>query len=98
MENYKVKISSTAEKSLKKIPKKDLVKIIELIQILAIRPYPQGCRKLSGEDNVYRVRQGNYRVIYEIIDNELIILVLKVGHRKDVYKNQNHHHGGPGET
>lgn len=86
MENYKVKISSTAEKSLKKIPKKDLVKIIELIQILGIRPFPQGCRKLSGEDNIYRVRQGNYRVIYEVFEGELIVLVLKVGHRKDIYK------------
>ena len=86
MANYKIKVSSIAEKSLKKIPKKDLVKIIELIQILAIRPYPQGCRKLSGEDNVYRVRQGNYRVIYEVLDGELIILVLKVGHRKDIYQ------------
>jgi mRNA interferase RelE/StbE len=84
--NYKVKISSSAEKSLKKIPKKDISKIIELIQMLTIQPFPQGCRKLSGEEDVYRVRQGNYRVIYEVIDNELIILVLKIGYRKDVYK------------
>jgi mRNA interferase RelE/StbE len=84
--NYRVKISSTAEKALKKIPKKQISKIIEVIQMLAIQPYPKGCRKLSGEETIFRVRHGNYRIIYEVIDNELIILVLKIGHRKDIYR------------
>tara|TARA_Y100000590_G_C15513478_1_gene936304 strand:- start:124 stop:384 length:261 start_codon:yes stop_codon:yes gene_type:complete len=84
--NYKLTISSTAEKTLKKVPKKDLRKIIELIQSLAIQPRPLGCRKLSGEEDTYRVRQGNYRVIYEIKDQKLIVLVLKIGHRKDIYR------------
>ncbi len=86
MANYKLTISSTAEKTLKKVPKKDLRKIIELIQSLAIQPRPLGCRKLSGEEDTYRVRQGNYRVIYEIKDQKLIVLVLKIGHRKDIYR------------
>ncbi|MCB9091308.1 MAG: type II toxin-antitoxin system RelE/ParE family toxin [Halobacteriovoraceae bacterium] len=86
MVNYKLKISSSVEKSLKKIPKKDLKKVVELIQTLAIQPYPIGCRKLSGEEYVYRVRQGNYRVIYEVQDKQLIVLVLKIGHRKDIYR------------
>lgn len=86
MAKYKLSISSSAEKKLKKIPKKDLVKVIEKIQSLSINPLPEGCRKLSGEENVYRVRQGNYRIIYEIENKKLIILVLKIGHRKDVYK------------
>jgi mRNA interferase RelE/StbE len=83
---YKIEISSSAEKSLKKISKKDIQKIIETIQHLAITPFPEGSRKLKGEENVYRVRQGNYRVIYEVLGNKLIILVLKIGHRKDIYK------------
>ena len=86
MANYKIEITSTAEKSLKKIPKKDIVKVVEAIQILGISPFPSGCRKLKGEEDVYRVRQGSYRIIYEIIDTKLIVLVLKVGHRKDIYK------------
>lgn len=87
MANYKIEISSTAEKSLKKIPKKDLAKIVESIQILAVNPYPEGCRKLSGEECAYRIRQGNYRIIYEVEGEKLIILVLKIGHRKDIYRN-----------
>lgn len=86
MANYKVEITTSAEKSLKKIPKKDIAKIVEAIQILAISPFPEGCRKLKGEEDVYRVRQGNYRIIYEVVENKLIILVLKIGHRKDIYK------------
>lgn len=86
MANYKIEISSTAEKTLRKIPKKDLGKVIETIQILSINPYPPGCRKLSGEDGVYRVRQGNYRIIYEVDDQKITIFVLKIGHRSDVYK------------
>lgn len=86
MANYKIEITATAEKSLKKIPKKDIQKIVEAIQILAISPFPEGCRKLKGEEDVYRVRQGSYRIIYEVIENKIIVLVLKIGHRKDIYK------------
>lgn len=86
MANYKIEISSSAEKTLKKIPKKDILKVVQTIQQLAIDPHPQGSRKLQGEENVYRVRQGNYRVIYEVQNKKLLILVLKIGHRKDIYK------------
>ena len=86
MANYNILISATAEKTLKKIPKKDRIKIVRLIQTLAISPVPQGARKLLGEQNIYRVRQGNYRVIYELKNKKLIILILKKGHRKDIYR------------
>ncbi len=86
MAKFKLSISLSAEKRLKKIPKKDVAKIVAVIQALSVNPFPEGCRKLSGEENVYRVRQGLYRVIYEVKKNELIILVLKIGHRKDVYR------------
>jgi mRNA interferase RelE/StbE len=84
--NYRIEISSSAEKSLKKIPKKDINKIIESIQILAINPYPDGCRKLAGEENAFRIRQGHYRIIYEVEGKKLLILILKIGHRKDIYR------------
>ena len=86
MAKFKLFISSSAEKKLKKIPKKDISKIVILIQSLTINPYPVGCRKLSGEETIYRVRQGQYRVIYEVKNHELVILILKIGHRKDIYK------------
>ena len=86
MVNYNVVVSATAEKFLKKAPKKDVVKLVELIRTLAIQPRPQGCRKLSGEEDTYRVRHGQYRIIYEIRDRKLLVLVLKIGHRKDVYR------------
>ena len=86
MAGYNILISASAEKALKKVPKKDRIKIVRFIQTLAISPFPQGVRKLIGEQNVYRVRQGNYRVIYELKNKKLIILILKIGHRKDIYR------------
>ena len=86
MANYRIEISTSAERSLKKIPNKDISKIVEAIQILAINPYPDNCRKLSGEENTFRIRQGNYRIIYEVLGKKLLILILKIGHRKDVYR------------
>ena len=86
MADYNILISASAEKALKKIPKKDRIKIVRLIQTLAISPFPQGVRKLMDEQSVYRVRQGNYRVIYELKNKKLIILILKIGHRKDMYR------------
>ncbi len=86
MANYKIQISSTAEKSLKKLPKKTLSKIVALIQSLAVNPFPANYRKLRGEEHTYRVRIGTYRIIYEVRNRELRILVLKVGHRKHIYR------------
>lgn len=86
MPRYDLLISHSAEKTLKKLPKKDITRIVTTIEKLAIDPRPQGCRKLSGETDTYRVRVGVYRVIYEIEERILRILVLKIGHRKDVYR------------
>ncbi|MBI3016519.1 MAG: type II toxin-antitoxin system RelE/ParE family toxin [Deltaproteobacteria bacterium] len=86
MEKYKVVISSSAEKSLKKIPKKDVQYIIVAMERLAVHPFPVGARKLSGYEKIFRIRIGKYRVIYEVEGQELLILVLKIGHRKDIYR------------
>lgn len=86
MEKYRIEISASAEKFLKKVPNDDVQKIVEAIQKLAITPFPNGCRKLSGEEGIYRIRQGSYRIIYEVEGAKLLILVLKIGHRKDVYR------------
>jgi mRNA interferase RelE/StbE len=85
MAEYKVYFRSSVEKDLKTIFKKDLKKILDKIELLKSEPRPEGCEKLAGQER-YRIRQGNYRILYAIQDNELIILIVKVGHRKDVYR------------
>ena len=85
MANYSIKIKPSAVKELGKIPKKDLERIVSKIKSLSSDPRPPGCEKLSGEEK-YRIRQGNYRIVYLIEDTVLIIIVIKVGHRRDIYK------------
>ena len=86
MANYKIVISSSAEKSLKKIQKKDVKHIVIAIERLAMHPFPVGSRKLSGYEKIFRIRIGKYRVIYEVEGQKLLILILKIGHRKDIYR------------
>ena len=86
MEKYKVSIKRSAVKEIEAIPqKKERQRIIRRIGQLAEDPRPPGSKKLSGNDK-YRVRQGCYRIVYSIEDNELIVVVVKPGHRKDVYR------------
>ena len=86
MEKYKVSIKRSAVKENEAIPqKKDRQRIINRIGHLANDPRPPGSKKLSGHDK-YRIRQGSYRIVYSIEDNELFVVVVKVGHRKDVYR------------
>ena len=85
MGEYKIFLKESVEKDLRSIPKKDLKKILTRIEALAKEPRPQGYEKLSSQDK-YRIRQGTYRIIYSIQDQELTVWVVKVGHRKDVYR------------
>ena len=85
MATYKILIKPSAVKELKKIPQKYLKKVVDKIYSLASDPRPPGCEKLTNEE-VYRIRYGIYRILYTIEDDKLIIIVIKVGHRKDVYK------------
>ena len=85
MEKYKLVFKRSVTKDLRALPKKDIARIIKCIQSLAEEPRPQGCEKLSGQDR-YRVRQGVYRIIYEIRDEVLTVVVVKVGHRREVYR------------
>lgn len=86
MANYEVRVARSVQKVLSKLPKKDVLNIVSSIERLARNPYPEGCRKLRGEEAVYRIRQGHYRIIYEVLNSQLVVLVLKVGHRKSVYR------------
>jgi mRNA interferase RelE/StbE len=86
VEKYKVSIKRSAVKEIEAIPqRKERQRIIRRIGQLAEDPRPPGSKKLSGNDK-YRVRHGSYRIVYSISDDELIVVVVKVGHRKDVYR------------
>jgi mRNA interferase RelE/StbE len=85
MEKYKITFKKSVAKDLKSLPKSDIKRILSKIVSLSENPRRKGAIKLSGE-NLYRIRQGLYRIIYEIRENELVVQVIKVGHRSDVYK------------
>ena len=85
MANYKILIKASAAKELEEIPKKDNSRIIDRIKSLADNPRPTGAEKLTGI-NRYRVRQGDYRILYEIYDKEIVVMVVKIGHRREVYR------------
>ena len=83
---YHVHITVAAQKQLDSLPVRDQVRIREAIDSLANEPRPRGCKKLKGSTDTWRIRVGNYRVIYEVHDNQLLVLVVEIGHRKDVYR------------
>ena len=86
MANYKIEVSLTAEKQLRKLSQKDQISVLKRIQELSGEPRPNHSRKLRGQNNVYRVRVGNHRILYSIEDKHLTVIILKVGHRRDVYR------------
>ncbi|KAA6327843.1 hypothetical protein EZS27_023193 [termite gut metagenome] len=83
---YKVLVSEKVEKGIKKIPIQNAKKIVEKINLLAENPRPFGYIKMSGFDNFYRIRVGIYRIIYTIEDEILTVEVVKIDHRRSVYK------------
>jgi mRNA interferase RelE/StbE len=84
---YRILIKASAAKELENIrTQKDRRRIVKRIRSLAEEPRPGGCEKISGQ-NRYRVRQGNYRIIYSIEDDRLIVHIIKIGDRKDIYRN-----------
>ena len=87
MARYSVVIKPSAIKEIEGVgQKKDRQRIVTRIQALGENPRPQGCEKLSGRIDRYRVREGNYRIVYAIHDDILLVDIVKVGHRKDVYR------------
>lgn len=86
MSSYSIEFSKPALKQLSKLPQKMRQKVADEIGSLADDPRPADCKKLSGEDDLYRIRTGDYRVIYRIQDDVLLVLVIRIGHRKEVYR------------
>ena len=85
MENYDLRIKPSAVNELEDLQAKDRSRIISKIQNLAEEPRPRGCEKLSGRDR-YRLRQGDFRILFEVDDNAQAVTVVKIGHRRDVYR------------
>lgn len=88
MQIYKIEIAKKAKKFIKKLPKHEAIKILEAIEHLKKEPRPRWIEKLKGTKNeFYRIPWGNYRMIYMIQDDILFVTIVKIDHRKDVYKN-----------
>ena len=87
MAKYKVALRQSVLKDLDSIPKKDVKRIVATIKALANDPRPPQAKKLSGQER-YRIRQGHYRIIYSIEDDRLIVCVVKVGHRREGYRQE----------
>ncbi len=86
MREYKVFFRPSADRALKKLSQDVQRRIVGEVATLAYDPRPAGVAKLAGYENLWRIRIGNYRVVYEIHDNRLVVLVLRVVHRKDAYR------------
>lgn len=85
MAAYKLFFKKSVQKDFDDIPKKDLRRILNRIEALAENPRPPSCEKLTGQER-YRLRQGRYRIVYSIQDDLLTVWVVKVGHRKHIYR------------
>jgi mRNA interferase RelE/StbE len=85
MAAYKIFFRKSVDKDFSAIPKRDLRKVLRRIEMLSKDPRPSGCEKLTGQER-FRVRQGRYRIVYSIQDKDLTVWIVKVGHRKEIYR------------
>jgi mRNA interferase RelE/StbE len=86
MASFSLQWRSSTKKDLRKLPRQELPRIIAEAEALAAEPFPHGCEKLSGAEHTYRIRVGDYRLVYEVISSKQIIEIQRVRHRKDVYR------------
>lgn len=85
---YSILLAPPAERQLKALTEPVQKRIVKRLRTLKENPRPHGVKKLAGEEDLYRIREGDYRIVYTIQDKKLIILVVKIGDRKEVYRNQ----------
>lgn len=83
---YSILLAPPAERQLKALAQTTQKRIITRLKTLQHNPRPQGVKKLTGEDDLYRIREGSFRIVYTIRDKELLVLVVKIGDRKEVYR------------
>ncbi|HKC63738.1 MAG TPA: type II toxin-antitoxin system RelE/ParE family toxin [Pyrinomonadaceae bacterium] len=85
MASYKIEWKRSAVRELRDFPRDVVKRILNAVEQLSENPFPAGVRKLVGSEHTYRVREGNYRIIYTVTPSSLVVEVIRVGHRKDVY-------------
>lgn len=85
MASYRLLFKESVAKDLRPLPKADVARVLRRIEALAENPRPAGCEKLSDQEK-YRVRQGVYRIVYQVDDEQRLVVVVKVGHRREVYR------------
>ena len=83
---YRIQFQRDAERELTSLPARDRVRVAARIEALADDPRPHGAKKLSGVDDLYRIRVGDYRVVYQVQRRVLLVLVVRIGHRREVYR------------
>jgi mRNA interferase RelE/StbE len=86
MTSYRIEWKQSAKKELKKLNKQIISRILQAVENLADNPYPANSKKLIGSDSIYRIRVGDYRIIYNIQSSVLTIEVIKIGHRREIYR------------
>ena len=86
MGRYAVEVATSAVKALRDLPRTDQRRVAARIDALAEDPRPPGVEKLEGADDLYRIRAGDYRIVYRIEDKRLLVLVIRIGHRREVYR------------
>jgi mRNA interferase RelE/StbE len=84
--SYEVRLKPSAERALRKLPREIQRRIASRLDSLGGDPRPSGCEKLAGADRLYRVRTGDYRIVYRVDDDVLVVLVIAIGHRSDIYR------------
>jgi mRNA interferase RelE/StbE len=82
---YRVELKPRADKQLRALPRSVQLRVVRALDDLADEPRPQGVKKLAGKDDLYRIRVGDYRIIYQIQDERLVVLVVRIGHRREIY-------------
>jgi mRNA interferase RelE/StbE len=86
MASFEIQWRGSTRKDLRKLPRKDVARVVAQVETLASEPFPHGTEKLSGAEHTYRIRVGDYRVIYEVWREVRVVLVQRVRHRSDVYR------------
>lgn len=86
MPRYEIEVGRQARKFLGRLGKKDQTRIVLAIAELADAPHPPGAKRLSGEESFFRIRVGDYRIIYEIDGGKIVVRVLRIGHRREIYR------------
>ena len=85
MASYRIVLRKSAAKEIEKLDQKNISRVIGKIQALSVDPRPPGCKRLSGEEK-FRIRAGAYRILYQIVDHELIVTIVRARHRRDAYR------------